>query len=205
MTPLASLTRTINTSLPAFAQFVLTNIMICVVKACRMFMRLHMLARANCWQVMVYDMVDLQADSIMHAKTPMCQLVQAVCKGLFRLPTRACPYCLQELIQGSGQIARKGFVKLPARVCSNCLQGFRSICLQGFVQTACKDFVKLPARVWSNCLQGLGHIACKGLVKLPARACSSLQGFLQTNCKCLSAITFFTPAASCADMLLWPL
>ena len=83
-----------------------------------------MLACANCWQALVFDVMDLQADSITHAKTPMYQLVQA---------------------------------------------------------------------------------DCKGLLNLPARAYSSLRGFLPTACKGLSAITLLTPAASCADMLLWPL
>ena len=87
--------------------------------------------------------------------------------------------------------------KLSARACSDCLPGL--------VQNACKRSSKLPVRVRSNWLQGFVQVACKRLFQLPARAYSSLRGFLQTACKGLSAIAFFTPAVSCADMLLWPL
>lgn len=88
-----------------------------------------------------------------------------------------------------------------------------SSCLQGLVQTALPGLVQTAARACSSCLQGFGQTACKGLVKLPARVCSDcLPGFVpvcedsfKLPARVLFAITFFTPAASCAGMLLWPL
>jgi len=101
-----------------------------------------MLACANCLQAKVYDVMELQAGSIMHANTPMCQLVQAVTKGL---PTRACSNRLQALVH----TACKGSLKLPARACSKCLPGLAEIACKGLFRPArlSSNFFKLPARV----------------------------------------------------------
>ncbi len=151
-------------------------------------MRLHMLARANCWQAMVYDVMQLHADSLTHAK-----MQRHPCASLFKLSAGACSDCPTRACPNSC----KGLFKLPARVWSNCLQGFGQIACKGWItlparafQTACKGLVKLPARVCSDCLPGFVPV-CEDSFKLPARV--------------LFAITFFTPAASCAGMLLWPL